>query len=320
MSSVLRRSTEVNNGEIFILRDNKEGKVGIGRLPNNLLNDLDYLQVEYEKIIPDKSESTYHTWYNDIPINMKTIIDNIKNDIFWNKICDGTSKCVILKTNEMDELYYSNPKNNLDNINLYGAKGNYGIHVDNAFFHFPGIQFYRVLIGLTENNNNIITEFTNLNISHKINKGDYIIFDFDQTRHQVKKIKEELTPRIMLKLHYLVCENCKYSDNYLQFVKQCYITYERITRYTMENGSNPETFYQFFLGVCQNFDPESPKQQINFILLCMVILILINYIYKIELNITNSITLTKYLLLYLIIIYLLIVCFYWSRYKLFNIK
>jgi len=316
---MLSRSTEPNYGDIFTIIDDKEGKVGIGRLPNNLLDNLDYIQSEYEKIIPDKNISTYHTWYDVIPINIKNKIDDIKNDIFWKKICDDDNKCIVLNITEMDELYYSNPKNNLQNINLYGETANYKIHIDNESFHFSGVHLYRVLIGLSSNNN-VITRFTKLNLSHKINKGDYIIFDFDKTEHQVIKEREELTPRIMLKLHYLVCENCKYSKDYLEFIKKCYILYDYITRYFLKHGSNPTTFYGFFIGVLQIYPLREPEVKVNLILICLIILILINYIYKIELNIANIPILIKYLLLYLIFAYLLVVCFFWSRYKLFNIK
>jgi hypothetical protein len=88
----------------------------------------------------------------------------------------------------------------LDKINLYGASGNYVIHRDNVWFNFPGINFYRVIIGLTNGNNNIITYFNNLDIGHKINSGDYIVFDFDKTTHQVIKEKNYNTPRILLKI------------------------------------------------------------------------------------------------------------------------
>ena len=160
---------------LFTYRDEIEGKVGIGRLPNDLQAILDDISKEYYNIIPDKHVSTYHTWYDDMPSSIKSKVEKIQKNDFWNKLCDGSEKCIKISANEMDELYYSNPKNNLDKINLYGASGNYVIHRDNVWFNFSGINFYRVIIGLTDGNDNIITYFNNLNVGHKINKGDYIV-------------------------------------------------------------------------------------------------------------------------------------------------
>ena len=237
----------------FTYRDEIEGKVGIGKLPNDLQSILENISTEYYKIIPDKNASTYHTWFEEMPPNIKSKVEIIEKNKFWNKLCDGSQECIKISANEMDELYYSNPKNNLDKINLYGASSNYDIHKD-CIFNFNGIKFYRIIIGLTDGNDNIITYFNNLDLGHKINSGDYIVFDFDKSTHQVIKDKKKLTPRILLKIHYIVCENCKYSKEYVGTIKKCYLYYEYITRYIMKTGTDPETFYQFFCGLgCQYF-------------------------------------------------------------------
>ena len=303
---------------IFTYRDEIEGKVGIGRLPNDLQSILDDISKEYYNMIPDKNSSTYHTWYQDMPLSIKSKVEQIQKNDFWNKLCDSSKKCIKNSANEMDELYYSNPKNNLDKINLYGASSNYDIHKD-CIYNFDGIKFYRVIIGLTDGNNNIITHFNNLNIGHKINSGDYIVFDFDKTTHQVIKDKQELTPRILLKIHYIVCENCKYSNEYVETIKKCYLYYEFITRYIMKTGTDPETFYQFFMGLaCQYFY----TKHIEYILLFIVLLtvIVIKFLFKIKLIYKNISKIIKYILLSLTSIYLLVVTFYWLRYQLFGIK
>jgi hypothetical protein len=148
---------------LFTYRDKIEGKVGIGRLPNDLQSILDNISKEYYNIIPDKNASTYHTWYEDMPSNIKYKVEIIQKNNFWNKLCDGSKKCVKISANEMNELYYSNPINNLDKVNLYGASSNYDIHKD-CIYNFNGIKFYRIIIGLTDGNDNIITYFTPLHI------------------------------------------------------------------------------------------------------------------------------------------------------------
>jgi len=303
---------------LFIYRDEIEGKVGIGRLPNDLQEILDNISKEYNKIIPDKNASTYHTWYENIPPTIKSNVEIIQKHMFWNKLCDGSEKCVKISAKEMDELYYSNPKNNLDNINLYGASGNYVIHKD-CGFNFNGIKFYRIIIGLTDGNNNIITYFNNLNVGHKLNKGDYIVFDFDRSSHQVIKENEELTPRIILKIHYIVCENCKYSKEYLSFVKSCYLNYEFITRYFMQVGTDPETIYQFFWGLSSQYYMNSYTKYI-ILFIIITIIIGIKFVLKVQLVYKNISKIIKYLLVSLTSIYLLLVIFYWLRYKLFGIR
>lgn len=303
---------------LFTYRDETEGKVGIGRLPNELQSILSDISKEYYNIIPYKNASTYHTWYVDMPPHIKSKVETIQKNNFWNKLCDGSEKCIKISANEMDELYYSNPKNNLDKINLYGASSNYDIHKD-CIYNFNGIKFYRIIIGLTDGNDNIITYFNNLDIGHKINSGDYIVFDFDKSTHQVIKDKQELTPRILLKLHYIVCENCQYSIEYVEQIKKFYLYYEYITRYIMKTGTDPETFYQFFMGLaCQFFYTNFIEYIILFIII--VIISFIRIVFKIKLIYKNISKIIKYVLLSLISIYLLIVTFYWLRYKIFRVK
>lgn len=306
------------NSDIFTIRDKKEGKVGIGKLPKKFKNTLNGIKNEFENIIPNKSASTYHIWYKDMPISLKKKIDNLQLNNYWDKLCDNSTKCITININEMNELYYSNPKNNLDKINLYGASGNYDMHRD-CIFNFDGIKCYRVLIGLTEGNNNITTYFNNLKTGTKINKGDYIVFDFDKTLHQVIKHKNIPTPRILLKLHYVICENCKYSKQYVKNISKIYIYYEYVTRYIMSVGTDPETFYQFFIGLfCQFYMSHYFKYIL--VLLIITIIFLIKYILKIKFKSKNLIKFTKYTLISLVSLYTLIVIVYWLRYKLFRIR
>lgn len=303
---------------LFTYRHEIEGKVGIGKLPNEFQSILDDISKEYYNMIPDKNVSTYHTWFDDMPPSIKSKVEQIQKNNFWNKLCDGSEKCIKISANEMDELYYSNPKNNLDKINLYGATGNYDIHKD-CIYNFNGIKFYRVIIGLTDGNDNITTYFNNLDVGHKINSGDYIVFDFDKTTHQVIKNKQKSTPRIMLKIHYIVCENCKYSKEYVESIKKWYLYYEFITRYFMQVGTDPETLYQFFWGLfCQYYMSSYTKYIILFIIITTIIVI--KFLFKIKLVYKNISKIIKYILLSITNIYLLLVIFYWLRYKLFGIR
>jgi len=300
---------------IFTVKDKKEGKVGIGKVPKKLEPILDKISEQYLKEVPDKDASTYHTWYDHMTPEIKSAVEQIQKDTFWNELCDNTENCIMISASEMDELYYSNPKNNLNKINLYGAAGNYDIHRD-CIYDFNGIKFYRVIIGLTNGNDNIVTHFNNLNVSRKMNKGDYIAFDFDKSSHQVIKESEKRTPRILLKIHFIVCEKCKYSRDYVERIKGMYLKYEFVTRYIMQVGTDPSTFYQFFFGIMCMFFMSEYAKYIVFLLIGISLLLQYKtkFIYK---NITK-ISLRS--LLFLISSYVIVVFFYWSRYKLTGIR
>ena len=310
--------------DIFTYRDNVEGKVGIGKLPNELQSILNDISKEYYNIIPDKNVSTHHLWYNDMPPNIKLNIENIQKHKFWNKLCDSSPNCIKINVNEMDELYYSNFKKTANNTlteNLYGTTGNIVVHKDcHSICSFNNAVLYRIIIGLTDDNDNIITQFSNLDIGHKINSGDYILFDFSRTTHQVIKENQSIqTPRILLKLHFLVCEDCKYSNTYINFLKKYFINYDIITRYLLKNGTDPKTFYQFFIGLlCQYF--YTPNIEYIILFLTILIIIILNKILKIKLIYKNLLKIIKYIFLSLFILYFVIVFFYWARYQLFGIR
>jgi len=267
-----------------------------------MISFLDEIAKEYKTLIPDKSVSTFHTWYNDMTFSIKAKVFKIQKNIFWNQLT--REKGTIINVNEIDELYYSNPQNDLYKNNLYGTTVSYGIHRD-GIFSFAGINFYRVIIGLTDGNDNIITRFNNLNIEHKINKGDYIIFDFDKSSHHVIKERNELTLRILLKIHFLVGEN-GYSKEYIERIKIIYLYYEWITRYITKTGTDPETYYQFFLGLGIQFFYKKDIEKI----ICIIF-----FINKIIFQFSN---LNNFCSLF--IMYSLIVFLFWVRYQSFGIR
>lgn len=292
---------------LFTHRDYINGNIGIGKLPIELNTYIDSIVDNYKDIIPDETVTTYHISYTDIsiPYYLKNTIDTIQNYTLWNDLCDKNLNCNVQIIPEMTELYYSNP--NKKTINLYGAAANFDLHTD-CFYNFEYIKLYRVLIGLTNGNNNTITYFPSFNVGHKLNKGDYIVFDFDRTLHKVIKLNESSSKRILLKLHFLIYQK-EYSYYYKYCVKYMYVYYDFITRYILENGTDPETFFQFFMGLLSEL-------YINYIttyhivLLCNVSILLIYYY--------------KYKITDIIIIickaYIIVVSYYWLRYKLFNIK
>jgi hypothetical protein len=299
--------------DIFTYRDDAEGKVGIGRLPNDIQSTLGDIGTIYHGMVPDKSTTTFHTWFRDMPPGLKQKVEKLQKNRFWNKLCDSDTKCVKLNVHEMDELYYSNPKStDTTKNNLYGAS-NYYIHRD-CIFRFRDIRFYRVLVGISDGNDSVATNLTNLNMSHKLNKGDYILFDFDRTLHQVIKTGEGKvgSPRILLKLHFIVCGKCRHSKEYIHRVKTMYIYYEYVTRAIMNYGTEPTTFPRFFVGILVQYFFSRYKFAV--LGLTIVVILLTS---KKDLGVLATMTRVLATLLFL---HVMVVCFFWARYKLMGVR
>lgn len=303
---------------IFTHRDNIDGNVGIGKLPNHLYNVLGDIGKEYIHLVTDKTTTTHHTYYNHLVGGLKHNFDRIQYDTLWESICDNQSNCILKHVVEMNEIYYSNPKPNFKKMNLYGAAANLIPHRDCILYNFEGIDFYRIIVGVTNNNNDTITEFINFNVEQKINMGDYMIFDFDKTLHQVKKTGQFETPRILLKMHFIVCQNCNHVA-YVDFVAFFYKFYYYLARYTEQIGTDPSTFIGFFFGLLWEYPFNSAFKYIV-LLLFINNMIVLNKLCDIKLNYKNTVKLIGYSVMNVIYIYLCIVSFYYSRYLLLGIK
>ena len=300
---------------MFTHGNEKEGKVGIGKLPETLRPILDDLATEYMGVVPDKSSTTHHTYYRDLNAHLKHLFHHIQYHFFWDQICDSVTGCIQKCVTEMNEIYYSNPKPGFEKGNLYGAAANLIPHRDCLLFHFSGISFYRVIIGLTDGNNDTLTRFVNLNLAHKINRGDYMIFDFDRTLHQVIKLGQQETPRILLKLHFIVCENCQNSGAYIKFAEYCYRSYYYVARYTEQLGTDPTTFAGFFFGLAWEWPFYSEfKYAVGIVFATNMVVV--NRVYRV-----NTVTkMVAYSFRNMVGLYLLAVTFYYLRYLLLGVK
>ena len=243
----------------YTSRNPTDGNVGIGTLPLQYLHILENIASEYISIVPDKSVTTYHTYYHNLSGSLKLSFERIQHADFWKGVMFGafehhTSFASIMHNMpEMNEIYYSNPVPNFEKGPLYGAAANLIPHRDCILFYFPGIRVYRAIISATSGNHDTVTVFINHENERRLNKGDYMVFDFDRTLHQVKKTGQAPTPRILLKLHFLVCDmqyaKMRWAGIYVNFAYICYITYYKIARYTEQLGTDPKTFVGFFFGI-----------------------------------------------------------------------
>lgn len=286
--------------------------VKLGEIQSSMRSSLDMIRDEFYKQIPgeDKKKSTYHLWYHELPHTLKGLVTDIQRDPFWNMLCEGKSKCVINNVAEMDELYYSKAPPKMEAGSLkYGASTNYDLHID-GMFQFPGITFVRVLIGLTSGNTTVKTVFPEHKESAYLNKDKYIAFDFDNAPHQVVNTSDDPTNyRTMLKLHFSICESCEVGSTYQSLVNRAYIGYERVTRYVMKTGTNPETWYQFFLGLFCNLYCAVPLLIKGYLLLLAAWLVL-------RTKRRKQIPVLRTTVLGGAALYLVVVTLFWLRYTL----
>lgn len=283
---------------IFTHQHPTEGKVGIGRIPSHIDPILKNISAHF--FIPRPQATAYHVYYQSLDAPLNTLFDQVQYDPFFHNL--GTP------VEPMNEIYYSNPKPRFEKEHLYGAAANLIPHRDCILFYFPYIEFYRTIIGVWGSNNDTSTRFTNMNLEHKMNSGDYMIFDFDRTVHQVVKTGDHYSPRILLKLHYIACNVEFYgSRQYVAFVSYFYRFYYFVARYTEEMGTDPTTFIGFFYGIAWEvpFYPHFKETLIS----SYVVLFLIHRGHM------NPIRHSIRILYYMFFAYLAIAFYHWIKYR-----
>lgn len=286
----------------FKHNDNLNGNISEGIIPERLHKILHDIKVEFKNKLSheNKIKTAYHEWCTKLEPNLQKNIDIIMNDKFWLDICND-NKCEMTRIKEMDEIYYANPPNSISK-NLYGAIGNYGVHSD-GMFDIKNLSVYRILIGLTDNNDNI-TYFIDHGYGRKLQKNHFVIFDFDKSRHQVLINNDNVKSnyRIVLKLHFMTYKKDYFSDYYINCIKQIYIRYLKMTRYFMDNGTNPSNLKEFCFGIiCHIIGSEL---NMVFVLLIMIIVWFILYYWYNNIYYSFSIMfITSFVLFFMTIFY-----------------
>ena len=225
----------------------------IGKVPQNLRTYLKSIYHLYFNETPsyEINQTLNHVWYTESSHKLKSYIEMFQNHSFFSDLCENG---IVNNIQEMDEIMYSNSKKikNTNMINYYGATSNYKPHRDCGFckYIFFNTNMYRVLISLNSGNKFVFTSFPEYNVQKNMNIGDMIGFDYDETLHQVINVNnKQIEPRLILKLHFLVCENCKLSSFHLELIKQFYIYYDRILRYYTKIGTDPSQYHEFVIGL-----------------------------------------------------------------------
>ena len=312
----------------FDFKDNENGGVFIKKVPPELNKYIKPIRDLYlkESNSEELNNTLNHIWYSKSSPELKSLIEKFQNHKFFHNLCDNSKKCRIENIKDMDEIMYSNSKIVHDgkhtNKNYYGASSQYGVHRDCEICSliFKKTYLYRVLIGLTDENKYVMTYFTKYNTGKNLNSGDVIGFDFDKTFHKVINIdNKQVKPRILLKLHFLVCENCNISDKEFQMIKRFYIFYDRFLRSYTSTGTDPKYPHEFIIGLTCYFMyyPYTKKILLLYFISAFIYIKQTNN-YQITPKNTSIILLKSFI--YLIIIFLIISLLYWLRFVIFNIK
>lgn len=230
-----------------------QGAIGIGTLPRFFMPLLESIQFHYStSYLPTLNVSTHHIHVANVSPFLKEQVDNLISQPLWSELCSSLSlshsQCMIQPIMEMNELYYSNPSHAKKRRHLYGTAANFEPHTDSAI-PFPSVYLYRVLIGLSDGNNHSETYFPAWKKGAFLNRGDYLIFDFDRTLHQVRKNPLiRASPRYLVKLHFLVYDSSIYPMWIKQSIYQYYVWYDWITRWMLVMGTDPITYPEYVMG------------------------------------------------------------------------
>lgn len=311
----------------FDYKDEKNGGVFISKVPADLNKYIAPMRKLYlkESDSNEINNTLNHIWYSDSSPELKSLIEKFQNHPYFKNLCNKSCNCKIENITDMDEIMYSNSKNvnsSNDDINYYGATSNYKQHHDCEICTsiFKNTHIYRILIGLTNENEYIVTNFPDHNIGKKLNEGDVIGFDFDKTLHEVINIdNKQVKPRILLKLHFLVCEDCNISDQQFQRTKKFYVFYDRFLRDYTKIGTDPKYPHEFIIGLTSHFLYYHNIEKILF-LYFIIAFVFIKQINKYKVTLKNTGIILLKSLKYLVIIYLIISLLYWLRFVIFNIK
>eukprot|EP00798_Chlamydomonas_sp_ICE-L_P010971 gene10971-17084_t len=223
-------------------------------VPSDLIELFDKLRDLIDAKLVKEYSDTHHFYSRDASVEINAVISKIRGRSYWRDLlCPGDSadrRCTFASVPDMDEVYRSKLTRAFAKKQLYGARTLVALHVD-GIIKIPGMIVYRILIPLTSGNRHVNTCLKEDGVCVKLNRGNMLAFDFDRTMHFVRIDGEEGgggEQRTMLKMHFVVCDKgC--GLRMVEMSKTLHVKYEDMTRYIMTRGTNPQTYYEFCLGV-----------------------------------------------------------------------
>jgi len=213
----------------------------------------------------------HHEWVNTLDDTiLKSLIDEVRSDSsIIDKIKTNFPNSSVNAVPDIDEIYWA--------VSPHDAKASDRLlvdcHYDTPFSMIPtgGVIFYRVIIGCNENND-VTTHFPAENVHVKMSRGDYHGLDFNNDYHCVTGTIPPGSFRILLKLHYIIVPKGSesWTENTLAWNKWWAV----LSRNILNATSNPANMYDYILSYILNI-LRYIYLNINYIILCIVILLLI---------------------------------------------
>lgn len=146
----------------------------------------------------------------------------------------------------MDELYLTHIQH------AGGDKGLSYDHYDGPLrFMPPGAVMIRALVCLSAASG-YTTKFLTSDVSVELGKYQFMALDYDRELHRVEAAPSSCddSPRILLKLHYMICPTC--TDAYAAMYLDTTRFFFRLTRTLMEYSNDPQNPLEWVIGQLTN--------------------------------------------------------------------
>ena len=168
-------------------------------------NEIEALEEINVFINGDKQHlsNTFHEFESNFPSHMINFINTIKEGTIKCQIQLNNNKNIlkvgILPISNMNELY----------ISSIGAGGSDKVfetdHLDGPFFFLPFCKVYRCIACINANSS-IYTSFPITGEKYFLQKNEFLAFDYNRDIHSICQDSTIIddSPRILLKLHYIV--------------------------------------------------------------------------------------------------------------------
>ena len=168
---------------------------------------------------------THHEYEENVPENIKESIAQLKYGSVIKCLYEKYPESQISPITEMNELY----------ISYVDSDGSDKVfetpHIDGIFYFLPWCKIYRCILAI-QGNKTVSTNFPTINVNKILKTGDFLGFDYNRDIHYIQQIQTgiaDTTPRIIIKLHYIVVpKNTKLW--LIEFYKKINIRYNDFMR------------------------------------------------------------------------------------------
>ena len=185
------------------------------------------------------SNTTIHEWCRNLDETSRNYISKVKDNIqrhLVEKYSMGKTNHIISGIDEMDELYYSKPENNVGSDNVFITP-----HLDGFLGWIPFMRCWRCIYCITNPNNT--TNYFPLNKLDEsvitLKPNNFICHDFNRDLHWIKPgiVEKYHESRIVLKLHFY--DYPAFLNSIHNFYKKLNMKYNSFARNKFLYSINP---------------------------------------------------------------------------------